>query len=91
MGHPWVTDAAAVALDDRARQYIGVVLQLNDAGHSELQDLGRKDVNDKIKQWLRKKMDPIAVPKKFRYENEIPVDAQGKRQQATIRKLFDQQ
>ncbi len=91
VGHPWVTDAAAVALDDRARQYIGIVLQLNDAGHSELQDLGRKDVNDKIKQWLRKKMDPIAVPRKIRYENEIPVDAQGKRQQATIRKLFDQQ
>ena len=91
MDHPWVTDAAAVALDDRARQYIGVVLQLNDVGHNELQDLGRKDVNEKIKQWLRKKMDPIAVPKKIRYEDEIPVNAQGKRQHATIRKLFDQQ
>lgn len=89
--HPWVIDAAAVALDERARQYIGVVLQLNDTGHAELQDLGRKDVNDRIRQWLRKKVDPIAVPKKIRYESEIPVDAQGKRQQATIRKLFQQQ
>ena len=90
MDHPWIIDAAAVALDERARQYIGVVLQLNDAGHAELQDLGRKDVNENIKQWLREKMDPIAVPRKIRYEAEIPVNAQGKRQQAIIRRLFEQ-
>ena len=88
MDHPWVTDAAAVALDERARQYIGVVLQLNDAGHSELQDIGRKAVNENIRQWLRKKIDPIAVPRKIRYEDEIPVNTQGKRQEATIQELF---
>jgi acyl-coenzyme A synthetase/AMP-(fatty) acid ligase len=91
MAHPWVIDAAAVALDDDARQYIGVVLQLNDEGQSEMQNRGRVDMNKEIKQWLREKTDPIALPRRFRYEDKIPADPQGKRQPAIIRQLFDQQ
>jgi acyl-coenzyme A synthetase/AMP-(fatty) acid ligase len=91
MAHPWVIDAAAVALDDDARQYIGVVLQLNDDGQAEMQSRGRADVNKQIKQWLREKTDPVALPRRFRYEDKIPADPQGKRQPAIIRQLFDQQ
>ncbi len=91
MAHPWVIDAAAVALDDDARQYIGVVLQLNDDGQAEMQSRGRVDINKQIKKWLRKKTDPVALPRKFRYEDKIPADPQGKRQPTIIRQLFDQQ
>lgn len=91
MAHPWIIDAAAVALHDDARQYIGVVLQLSDNGRAEFQSRGRADVNRQIKQWLRKKTDPVALPRKFRYEDKIPTDPQGKRQPEIIRQLFDQQ
>jgi acyl-coenzyme A synthetase/AMP-(fatty) acid ligase len=90
MDHPWVIDAAAVALDDDARQYIGVVLQLNDEGQAEMKSCGRVDMNKQIKHWLREKSDPVALPRRFRYEDEIPADPQGKRQPAKIRQLFDQ-
>lgn len=90
MAHPWIIDAAAVALDDDARQYIGVVLQLNDEGQAEMKSCGRVDMNKQIKQWLREKSDPVALPRRFRYEDEIPADPQGKRQAAIIRQLFDQ-
>ena len=91
MSHPWVTDAAAIALDDGGRQCIGVVLQLNDLGQAELKNRGRKDVNEQIKQSLRGKLESVALPRKFRYEDEIPVTPQGKRQPAIIRQLFDKQ
>ena len=90
MAHPWVIDAAAVALDDGTRQYIGAVLQLNDDGQAEMQSRGRMAVNRQIKQWLREKTDPVALPRRFRYEDKIPADPQGKRQPAIIRQLFDQ-
>ncbi len=90
MAHPWIIDAAAVALDDDARQYIGVVLQLNDEGQAEMKSCGRVDMNKQIKQWLREKSDPVALPRRFRYQDEIPADPQGKRQAAIIRQLFEQ-
>jgi len=86
---PDVTDAAATSLEDGARQFIGLVLQLNDAGNKELEQLGRKDVGQKIRQSLSGKLDPVAIPKKIRYVDVIPVNSQGKRQPAVIRDLFD--
>ncbi len=86
---PMVTDAAAAALEDGARQYVGLVLQLSDAGKTDLEKLGRRDTGQKIKQSLSGRLDPVAVPKKLRYVDEIPVNPQGKRQAAVIRELFD--
>lgn len=89
--HDWVSDAAAVAFDEAGRQYIGVVLELSDLGQAEIESSGRKALNRQLKEWLRDKTDPIALPRKFRYEDEIPVNPQGKRQQSVIRQLFDVQ
>jgi acyl-coenzyme A synthetase/AMP-(fatty) acid ligase len=89
IGLPNVTDAAAVSLEDGARQYVGLVLQLSTAGKTELQQLGRKTMARNIKQALGAKLDPVAVAKKFRYVDVIPVNPQGKRQPDVIRGLFD--
>ena len=89
IAHPWVTDAAAVALSDASRQYIGLVVQLSDQGQVVLQDQGRKEVNAKIRRSLRASLDPIALPKKYRYEDRIPVDSQGKRLRETMVQLFE--
>ena len=86
---PIVTDAAATALEDGARQFVGLVLQLSDAGKTDLEKLGRRDTGQKIRQSLSGRLDPVAVPKKLRYVDEIPVNPQGKRQAAVIRELFD--
>ena len=86
---PEIVDAAATSLEDGARQFVGLVVQLNDAGKAELEKLGRKNVAQKIKQSLSGKLDPVAVPKRFRYVDVIPVNPQGKRQPEVIRGLFD--
>jgi len=84
-----VVDAAAIALEDGARQFIGLVLQLSDVGKAELEDRGRRKFGQKIRQSLTGKLDPVAIPKKFRYVDIIPVNPQGKRQPAVISELFD--
>lgn len=85
---PSVVDAAAAALEDGVRQFVGLVVQLSESGLAEMNEQGRKQVNASIRQSLRSKLDPVAVPKKFRFVDAIPVNAQGKRQPETLRDLF---
>lgn len=86
--HPWVGDAAAVALADASRQYVGAVVQLSAAGARELEQQGRRALGNLLRQSLRDRVEPVALPRKFRYVDRIPTDAQGKRQQTKIRELF---
>lgn len=83
-----VEEAAAVALDDGGRQYVGAVVQLNAAGAAELAHRGRRALNQALKAALRTRIEPIALPRKFRYVDTMPVDAQGKRQHAALEDLF---
>jgi len=85
---PSIVDAAAAALEDGARQFVGLVVQLSESGLAELNEQGNKQVNATIRKSLRSKLDPVAVPKKFRFVDAIPVNAQGKRQPETLRDLF---
>jgi len=85
---PLVVDAAAAALEDGARQFVGLVVQLSESGLEELNEQGNKQINATIRRSLRSKLDPVAVPKKFRFVDSIPVNAQGKRQAETLRDLF---
>ncbi len=85
---PSVVDAAAVALEDGARQFVGLVVQLSEPGLAEMNEQGNKQVNATIRAALRSKLDPVAVPKKFRFVDVVPVNAQGKRQPEVLRALF---
>jgi acyl-coenzyme A synthetase/AMP-(fatty) acid ligase len=86
---PWIADVAAVALDDGARQYVGAIVQVNAAGAAELQRRGRRSFNEALRAALRRRIEPIALPRKFRYVEAVPVDAQGKRQHAVLKELFE--
>jgi acyl-coenzyme A synthetase/AMP-(fatty) acid ligase len=86
---PLIADVAAVALDDGARQYVGVVVQVNVAGAAELLRSGRRSFNASLKATLRTRIEPIALPRKFRYVEAMPVDAQGKRRRAVLKEMFE--
>ena len=85
----WIADVAAIALDDGARQYVGVVVQLNAIGAAELQRRGRRSFNAALKAALRTRIEPIALPRRFRYVDAMPVDAQGKRSRSMLERLFE--
>ena len=85
---PWIADAAAVALDDGKRQFIGAVVQLTATGRAEVSHRGKRAFNEALRSALRARIEPIAVPRKIRHVDAIPVDSQGKRQPGTLRELF---
>jgi len=85
---PWIDDVAAVALEDGARQYIGAIVKLSSAGTAELATRGRRAFGEALKAALRSRIERVAVPRKFRYVDAVPVDAQGKRQRAVLQQLF---
>jgi len=84
----WIKDVAAVALDNGSRQFVGVVAQLTNEGAAELERRGRRAFGEALKASLRPRIERVAMPRKFRYVDAIPVNAQGKRQPAVLRQLF---
>jgi len=86
--HAWVKEAAALALEDGARQYVGAAVELSDAGRAALTQRGRAAVTAALKGAVRGRVDPVAVPRAFRFPEVLPVDAQGKRQVARLKELF---
>ena len=86
--HPYVTDAVAIALEDSARQYVGAIVELSAAGRDALKRRGRAATSSDLRFALRGRIDAVALPRVFRFPATIPVDAQGKRQVATLVALF---
>jgi acyl-coenzyme A synthetase/AMP-(fatty) acid ligase len=84
----WVDDVAAVALEDGSRQYVGVIVQLSEAGAAQLASRGRRALGEALKATLRSRIESVAVPRKFRYVDVVPVDAQGKRRRALLQQFF---
>lgn len=85
----WIEDAAAIALTESDRQFVGAVLELSNDGEAELTRIGKR----RFAENLRAKLDAIesvAVPKRFRYVKTMPVNAQGKRDATALRKLLEQ-
>ena len=72
----WVQDAAAVALDGRTRQFVGVVLQLGSAGAAELKRRGRRAFNEALKTALRSRIEAVALAP------EVPLCRRDSRQRA---------
>jgi acyl-coenzyme A synthetase/AMP-(fatty) acid ligase len=68
---------------------VGAVVQLTVEGAAELASRGRRAFRDALKAALEPRLERVAVPRKIRYVESVPVDAQGKRQPALLRPLFD--
>jgi acyl-coenzyme A synthetase/AMP-(fatty) acid ligase len=86
---PWIEDAAAVALSKSNRQFVGAVLQLTENGKAELIRLGKRRFANMLKSLLDA-VEPVAVPKRFRYVDVMPVNSQGKKETAALKQLLEQ-
>jgi acyl-CoA synthetase (AMP-forming)/AMP-acid ligase II/3-hydroxymyristoyl/3-hydroxydecanoyl-(acyl carrier protein) dehydratase len=86
LASPLVDDAAAVLLQG-ARDSIGAVVVLNAAGGAMLvQD--KRALNAALREWLADYFEAVVLPKKWRYIDALPVNAQGKTSQRELLKLF---
>jgi acyl-coenzyme A synthetase/AMP-(fatty) acid ligase len=87
---PWVKESAVIPMEDAGRLSLFAVIVLTNEGDQTLQELGKGKFWLALRKALRNWLEPIAIPRKFRVLDEIPLNSQGKRQIAEIEKLFQE-
>jgi acyl-coenzyme A synthetase/AMP-(fatty) acid ligase len=82
-----VRDVCVIALEDR-RQYLAAAVALNEAGKAKFDGREKAEINRYFSEYLLQFFENTVTPKKWRYLDELPLDAQGKKKKSEIRALF---
>jgi uncharacterized membrane protein/acyl-CoA synthetase (AMP-forming)/AMP-acid ligase II/3-hydroxymyristoyl/3-hydroxydecanoyl-(acyl carrier protein) dehydratase len=82
-----VSDVCVIGMKDR-RQYLAAALVLNDAGNKQFLGREKFEINRWFREYLARFLEPVAVPKKWRYVQSLPLDNQGKKKKEAIEALF---
>jgi acyl-coenzyme A synthetase/AMP-(fatty) acid ligase len=82
-----VSDVYVIALED-VRQYLAAALVFNLQGKEKFVNLEKNEINKFWREYLLKYFENIVIPKRWRYLESLPVDAQGKKKKEDIEILF---
>ncbi len=82
-----VQDVKVIALEDR-RQYLAAALVLNAQGRERFAGQKKLVLNTFFHDYLMKYFENVVIPKKWRFEDSLPVDVQGKKHREDIAALF---
>jgi acyl-CoA synthetase (AMP-forming)/AMP-acid ligase II len=85
---PLARAARALVLDGR-RQRVAAVVVPSVSGRDRLAQLGKLAFNRMLRDFLRETVEPVGLPRLWRYVDALPLDAQGKTTQAALVALFD--
>lgn len=85
---PEIEDASVVTLTQDNRTIIGAVVVLSAYGCQQKQQLSEFKMTRQFRQTLRNWLEPVALPKRWRIVNAIPVNNQGKRTYLELQELF---
>ncbi|WP_448549441.1 AMP-binding protein [Thalassotalea fusca] len=88
MEHTWVAEAKVLVLNGK-RQELAAVIGLSEEGQLQIESMRRFVFNRQLNHWLAEKFESVVRPRKWRYVHELPYNAQGKIEQATLEKLFE--
>jgi acyl-coenzyme A synthetase/AMP-(fatty) acid ligase len=80
-------DAAVIPLEDR-RQYLAAAIVLSSEGKERFAGKEKHEINQFWTGYLQGYFEGAVTPKKWRYVERLPEDAQGKKQRAEIEALF---
>ena len=83
----FVSDACVISIEDK-RQYLAAAIVFNDNGNKEFNSLEKNKINKYWKDYLLKYFEGVVVPRKWRYLDKLPLDAQGKKKREDIKELF---
>jgi len=83
-------DVCVISMEDalRRRQYLAAAVVLNEKGKEQFAGLERHEINKYWKEYLSRYFENIVIPKKWRYLEALPVNAQGKKQKDDNKLLF---
>lgn len=85
----WVQEARAVVVSTPIGERVGAVLVLSSQGR-DLLDSGRRALSASLKDALAASLEPLAQPRRWRFVEALPVNAQGKTPEDLLRELFAQ-
>jgi acyl-coenzyme A synthetase/AMP-(fatty) acid ligase/uncharacterized membrane protein len=80
-------DVCVISIEDK-RQYLAAAIVFNDKGKEQFAGLAKHEVNTFWKEYLLRYFENIVIPKKWRYVETLPINAQGKKKKDDIKLLF---
>ncbi len=83
-----VREVRALLIPTSVGQRVGVVAVATDAGRV-LAEQGRKVLGDRLRQTLADVVEAVALPRRWRFVQALPYNAQGKTPEALLRTLFE--
>jgi acyl-coenzyme A synthetase/AMP-(fatty) acid ligase len=87
---PLVAEARALAVPAGAGLRVGVVYVPSEAGRTLASAQGRRALHLALRQALAGEVEPVAVPRRWRGVDAMPVNTQGKTLDAALRALFEE-
>lgn len=83
-----VHDAAVIPVSQGRRSVLAAVIVLTSPGEQQRRQGGDNAVINKLRQSLREWLEPVALPRRWRIVDEIPLNAQSKRAYSELQELF---
>jgi len=81
------SDACVISIEGK-RQYLAAAIVFNEKGKNEFNSAEKQKINKYWKDYLSKYFEGVVVPRKWRYLDKLPLDAQGKKKKEEIKELF---
>ncbi|OED72475.1 AMP-fatty acid ligase [Vibrio splendidus ZS-139] len=85
---PWITECVVIPFEEPERLILASVLVLSEEGQATLATMSKGKFWLVLRSELRKWLEPIAIPRKYRIVDEIPLNSQGKRLTSHIEQLI---
>lgn len=87
-GSPWVAAVRTVAVDGR-RQRVAALVVPSALGWRQLGALGRRGFTRRLRSLLVQAIEPVGLPRLWRYLEALPVNGQGKTTQSDLLALLE--
>ncbi|CAB3644880.1 AMP-binding protein [Paraburkholderia rhynchosiae] len=87
--HPYVAQAAIVPLEGGARERVGAVVALTEAGNEALRDEGRVLLAKALRRHLADYFDVVVLPRHWRFRLALPFDERGKLPVSAVAAAFE--
>lgn len=86
--HPWVEEARVLLLSG-GREVLAAVVALSEMGQKQYLSLPKRQINNELKNQLRSQFESVCIPRKWRYFDALPYNAQGKLVHIELEALFE--
>lgn len=85
---PWISECVVIPFEEPERLILASVLVLSEEGQAKFATMSKGKFWLMLRSELRKWLEPIAIPRKYRIVDEIPLNSQGKRLTSHIEQLI---